>query len=340
MQAAKNYILIFIVTAVCFVIALHVGAVKISVAEIFNILFQGGTNTSTVAETIILNYRLPRIVLAFLVGGALSLSGCVLQGILRNPLADPYIIGSSSGASVGAAVAIIFLAELSIGYNTFFGLGITPVLAFIGSVTAVLLVYRISKFGNTVPVVTLLLAGIALSTVLGALMSLILYLSDDIVQPLVYWLMGSFNARGWVHVAAILPYPIIGFAIIFKKSFVLDVFAMGESKAKQLGVNVEREKWILLIVSALLTAAAVSVSGVIGFVGLLVPHIVRLIYGPQNRQLSWRSAIFGGNFLILADTLARTVLSPAELPVGIITSLCGGPFFIYLLKKQQGKYWL
>lgn len=339
MRTAKNLMLTLIITAVCIVLALHIGSVKVSVQDIFKAIFLGGEGLPSSTITIVLKLRLPRIILAFLVGGCLSMAGCVLQAILRNPLADPYIIGASSGASVGAGFSIILLSELNIGFNNLFGLGLTPIFAFIGAILTVLLVYRVSKVGNTVPIVTLLLAGIATSTILSAVMSLMLYFSDDIVQPLVYWLMGSFNARTWIHVITILPYPIIGFLIIYRKAVILDIFTMGESKAKQLGVNVEKEKKLLLIVSAFLTAAAVSLCGVIGFVGLLIPHIIRLIHGPNNKQLVWRSFIWGGNFLIIADTIARTILSPTELPVGIITSLCGGPFFIYLLKKQQGKYW-
>lgn len=338
MHIVKKFILITTVTAICFFIALNVGSVKVGIDDLLHIIPNEGEDLS-VNATIILHLRLPRIVLSFLVGGSLALSGCILQGILRNPLADPYIIGASSGASVGAAVAIIFLSELSIGFNSFLGLGITPILAFLGAVITVLVVYRVSRVGNQVPVVTLLLAGIAISTVLSALMSLMLYFSDDIIQPLIYWLMGSFSSRGWQHVLAILPYPIIGFLLVYRKAFVLDAFTMGEDKAQQLGVNVEREKRMLLVISAFLTAAAVSVSGVIAFVGLLVPHVIRLIFGPRHQQLSWRSIVWGGNFMILADALARTLLSPTELPVGIITSLCGGPFFIYLLKKEQGRYW-
>jgi len=339
MSKLKQIIVMIILSMLCILLALRVGSVDISNADISKFLMGQWFAMSDLAYTILLKLRLPRIILAFLVGASLSLAGCVLQGVLRNPLADPYIIGSSSGASVGAGVAIILLTEFGIGYSSFLGLGITPIFAFIGSIGTVMLVYSIAKVKNHVPIITLLLAGIAVSTILSSLMSLMLYLSDDIVQPLVYWLMGSLSSRSWAHVLILLPYPIVGVLIVSQKAMILDVFAMGEDKARQLGVNVEREKLQFFIIAAFLTAAAVSVSGVIGFVGLLVPHVIRLIYGPSNKQLIWRSVVWGGNFLVLADILARTVISPTEIPVGIITSLCGGPLFIYLLKKDRGRYW-
>lgn len=319
--------------------ALYLGTVRIPVGDIIAVL-RGAKGAESTAAVIILKLRLPRLTLAFIVGASLALAGCILQGLLRNPLADPYIIGASAGASVGAAVALTITGSLGLQFaESVLGLGLLPPFAFVGAVTTVAVVYQVARVRDRVPVVTLLLAGIAFSTVLNAVLSLLIYFSDAIVQPLIYWLMGSLGSRGWKHVLTVLPYPVLGAVYVAVKSEVLDAFAMGEEKAQQLGVEVEQEKRRLLALAALLTAAAVAVSGVIGFVGLLIPHVVRLIYGPSHRQLMWRSLLWGGNFMILADTAARTLLSPTEIPVGIITALCGGPYFIYLLKQQQGKYW-
>lgn len=280
--------------------------------------------------TIILNIRLPRILLAFIVGFGLSIVGVALQGLLKNPMADPFIMGTSSGAALGAAIAIFFKLN-----RVIFGVGIISVFAFFGALLATLIVYSLAKVKSKVPVTTLLLAGIAVGQLFTAFMSLIMVVSSKDVTTIVYWTMGSFSARGWSHLQVATIPILLGSGIIYIFAKDLNILLLGEATAQNTGVEVEKVKGIILAVSALVTAFAVSVSGIIGFVGLIIPHIVRMIVGPDHRTLIPASGILGGIFLIIADTLARTIIAPTEVPVGIITALAGGPFFIYLLRKSK-----
>lgn len=286
-----------------------------------------------VAHTVIVfQVRLPRIVLAALVGGGLAMAGATYQGLLQNSMADPYVIGVSAGASLGATLGIILR-----GRFVFFNLSTVTLMAFAGAVLTTFLVYNIARVGGRVPVATLLLAGIAVSSLLSAMVSFLLVLSSQSMHEIVYWMMGSLSGRSWAHVKASLPYLVVGGAVILFHSRELNLMLLGDEAAWQLGVNVEVIKAVLLTAGSLMAAAAVSVSGVIGFVGLIIPHIVRLLTGPDHRILLPTTALTGAIFLVVADTLARTILAPAELPVGIITALAGAPFFLYLLRRQQDK---
>ena len=279
---------------------------------------------------IIGNIRLPRILLAFVVGFGLSVVGVAMQGMLKNPMADPFIIGTSSGAAFGAAIAIVLKLNKVVG-----GMGIISLFAFLGALLATSIVYSLAKIKNKVPVTTLLLAGIATGQFFTAIMSFLMVISSKDVSNIIFWTMGSFSARGWGQLQiAVLPVFIGSFVIyIFSKD--LNVLLLGETTAQNTGVAVERVKRYILVTSALMTAVVVSVSGIIGFIGLIIPHIVRMLLGPDHRILIPSSGLLGGIFLILADTLARTIIAPTEIPVGIITALAGGPFFIYLLRKNK-----
>ncbi|MDO4288076.1 MAG: iron chelate uptake ABC transporter family permease subunit [Eubacterium sp.] len=281
------------------------------------------------SAAIIWNVRLPRVILGFLTGGALAVCGAAYQGIFKNPMADPYILGVSSGAALGASVGIIFNLGGSV-----LGLNATALLAFVGAFAAIFLVYTISRVGRRVPVATLLLSGIAVSQSFSAFMSLLMIFNVDSMNQVMFWTMGSLNGKGWSQVAIVLPYVILGIFILMTSVRELDIMLLGEDTAVQLGVDTERLKRKVLISSSIITAAVVSVTGIIGFVGLVVPHVVRLFTGPKHRRLVPLSLVFGGTFLIICDTLART-LSPMEIPVGIITAAFGGPFFVYLLKKAR-----
>ncbi|MDD3840664.1 MAG: iron chelate uptake ABC transporter family permease subunit [Clostridia bacterium] len=281
-------------------------------------------------EIIVLNLRLPRILLAGLIGAGLSVSGAVFQGILKNPMADPYIIGVSSGAAFGATVAIYLGLNL-----TFLGFGAVSIMSFVGAIGATLVVYFISKVGNKVPVVTLLLAGVAVSSFLSALISFIMLFSREQVHNVIFWIMGSLSNARWNNVYIALPCIGIGIAILFCFAQDLNIMLLGDETASHLGVEVEKIKRILMIVASFVAASAVSVSGIIGFVGLIIPHAIRIIFGPDHRALLPLSALTGSIFLIVADNIARTIVQPIEIPVGVITALCGGPFFIYLLKKNK-----
>ncbi len=280
-------------------------------------------------KTIILDIRVPRVFLAALVGIALASVGTTFQGLLRNPMADPYIIGVSSGAALGATIAIVS------GLSAVFGYFAVPWAAFVGSLISTLTVYHIARTGYGVPVYTLLLAGVALSAFMSAMMSLLMVINAEEMRHIIFWLLGSFSGRNWGHVQAAFPLIIFGMIALNCFARELNILLFGDHTAQNLGINVERTKKILLVLGAFTAAAAVSVSGTIGFVGLIVPHGVRLIVGPDHRVLLPVSAVAGGIFLVITDTFARTVLSPAEIPVGIITALFGGPFFIYLLKRRK-----
>ncbi|NMB46486.1 MAG: iron chelate uptake ABC transporter family permease subunit [Firmicutes bacterium] len=281
-------------------------------------------------SVIVFRVRLPRIVLAALVGSGLAMAGTTYQGLLQNSMADPYIIGVSAGASVGATLGIVLRGSFS-----FLGLSTVTLMAFLGAVITTFLVYNIARVGGRVPVGTLLLAGVAVSSFLSAIVSFLMVLSSQSMHEIVYWMMGSLSGRSWDHVRASLPYLILGGLVVLFYSRELNLMLLGEDAAHNLGVNVERVKAILLTAGSLMAAAAVSVSGVIGFVGLIIPHTVRLLTGPDHRILLPAAALVGAIFLVAADTLARTIMAPAELPVGVITALAGAPFFLYLLRRQK-----
>ncbi len=281
---------------------------------------------SNIEESIIIQIRLPRIILGVLVGSALAVAGAAMQGMFKNPMADPYVIGISSGAALGATLAVV----LGIG-----GTFSVPILAFAGAVFSAFLVYNIAKTDTGMQVETLLLSGIAVAIFFSSLTSFLMYVAGENLHQIVFWIMGGLWARGWSHVAvAVVPIS-LGIIGIYAFARDLNVMQLGEESALTMGIEIELVKKILLALSALIAGVAVSVSGVIGFVGLIIPHMARIIVGPDHRILIPTSALAGAIFLIFADSVARTVISPAELPVGIITAFFGAPFFIYLLKKRK-----
>lgn len=333
-------VLLALLGLLCLILVLSVGLGSVSIpagrvvaavsSRLHALLWHTGVEP-TAEEIIVWNLRLPRTLLAAMVGACLSVAGVLMQGLLRNPMADPYVIGVSAGASVGAAIVFLLLA----GAAAPLGALLTPLFAFGGATLAVLLVYLIARVGNRVPVITLLLSGIALNTVLSAVLSFLIYFSHRQLQALIYWLMGSFSGRGWLQAGAIVPYLLLGCGLAIWLARDLNALSLGEDGAALLGVRVERVKQLLLLASTLLTAGAVAMSGIIGFVGLLVPHVTRLLFGPDHRLLIPAAALVGAVFLVAADLLARMLLPAAEMPVGIITSLCGGPFFLYLLRRKE-----
>jgi iron complex transport system permease protein len=281
-------------------------------------------------HTIVTQLRLPRVLLAVLVGSSLAVSGATFQGLFKNPMADPYIIGVSAGAALGGTMAL----ALSLRFY-FFGIGAVPFFAFFGAVFAMILVYNLARVGERVPVMSLLLAGIAVGSVLQALVSLVTYFSESELQKIVFWLMGSLSGRGWDYFYLALPYAIVSMFIVWIFARDLNVFLLGEEPAQLLGIEVEKTKKYLLWAASMLTAVAVATSGLIGFVGLVVPHVVRLLFGPDHRVLLPAAALSGAIFLVWVDTLARILLPPLEIPVGLLTALVGGPFFLYLLRKRN-----
>jgi len=281
-------------------------------------------------SVIIWQIRLPRVLLGALVGSALAVAGTTFQGLFKNPMADPFVIGVSSGAALGATVAMLMGLHFPA-----LGVGMVPLMAFSGALGTMFLVYNLARVGHKVPVLPLLVSGIAVSSFLSALVSLLVYFSDEKIHQVVFWLMGGFSGASWGYVRLSLPYMVAGTAVVLLFTRELNVLLSGEEKAAQLGVDVERTKKILLAAGSLLTASAVATSGLIGFVGLIVPHLARLVLGPDHRWLLPAAAMSGAIFLVGADGLARTIVAPTELPVGVITALCGGPFFLYLLRRRK-----
>lgn len=282
---------------------------------------------------IVWEIRLPRVIVSSLVGAGLAISGATYQGLFRNPLASPYLIGVASGAGLGATVVLLS------GVPTYlYGFSILPLAAFVGGMVAVTASYLISKKsdGSVLPV--LILAGVAIGFFASALTSILMIRSDPDLRPLLSWLLGSFAGTRWIDVYVVIPYMVLGFIVMMIYGRILNLMQVDEEEAKQLGVNVERAKLALISIASLVTAAAVSVSGPIGFVGLIAPHTVRIIFGHDYRFLLPMSAIVGSGFMILADLISRVIVSPGELPVGVVTALCGAPFFLMLLKQKRAVF--
>ena len=313
------------------IIATGIGSVSIAPDEVVRAVWRGlSGRLDGTHDTIVWRLRLPRVLMAMCVGASLALSGVAYQGIFRNPLADPYLLGVASGASFGAALALTFGVSIPILAT----LGV-PLMAFVFSLLAVFLVVGLAKTGNLIPMVSLILAGAVLGSSFTAATSFVMLIAREQAAGVLAWLLGSFGLSSWGKLATVLPFMFVAALAVLLSSRALNVLQLGDEQAQQLGLNVERFKLGLITVATLATAAAVSVSGIIGFVGLMVPHAVRLALGPDHRTLVPMAALLGALFMVLADLLARTIIAPAEIPIGVITALIGGPFFLYLLKKQR-----
>jgi iron complex transport system permease protein len=310
----------------------HIVEILVGEVPILSNLSQGSAFTES-ERIIVTQIRLPRTLAGVLVGASLSTSGAIFQGIFRNPMADPYILGVSSGAALGAAVAIV----LRIGFSLF-GIDTIPVMAFLGAAGATFAVHNIARVGPRSHVMSLLLSGIAVSIFLSSIVSVLQLVAGWELHKLVFWLMGGFSYTSWKDIWGVLPFvsTCIPLSYLFARD--LNIIALGEEEAQHLGVDIERTRKILAVLSSFLAASAVSISGLIGFVGLIVPHITRILVGPDHRILLPFSLLTGALFLVSCDCLARIVFAPSELPVGVITGLSGGPFFIYLLCKKKGSY--
>ncbi len=281
---------------------------------------------------ILVHVRLARICLALVVGSALALAGAVYQGVLLNPLADPFTLGVSTGAAFGASLAIL----MGLSGVHFLNVGGLPLAAFGGALLALYLVYLLGRVDGRIHTTTLILAGIIVSTFLSAWISLLKSLNEDSISTIVFWIMGSLSGKSWMHVLLVIPYMLAGGSVILMFARELDILTLGDVQAQQLGVNVPKVRFWLLLAASLVTASAVAVSGVIGFVGLVVPHLVRLVLGPGHRRLLPATILSGALLVLVADTLARTILPGGEeLPVGVVTAILGGPFFCFLLLHRK-----
>jgi iron complex transport system permease protein len=322
--------------------ATSAGAVRIPPASIVSMalaragLMRGSHAGTAVEETIVFDVRLPRVVMAALVGAALSTAGVLFQALLRNPLADPYAIGTSGGAALGAALGMTVAGRF--GGEAF---GAVPLLAFAGAVATTLLVYSLARVGGRTPITTLLLAGVIVSVTFGYAISLLLLLSDRYGRDtrLVYaWLLGGVATVRWPQVAVLGGLVCGGCSIAWAGARRLNTLSLGEESAASVGLDVEQIKTAVIVVGSLLTAAAVSAAGLVGFVGLVVPHVTRLVSGPSHTRLIPTAVLGGATFLVLADLLARTAAPPTEIPLGIVTAFAGGPLFLYLLRRSRHAY--
>ncbi len=315
-------------------VSLGIGAVPIPVIGILELLL--GIDQPPLTQTervILLQLRLPRLLTACLVGASLGAAGAGYQGLFRNPLADPYVIGASSGAGLGVTIAIILGLQM-----TMLGLGAISLSALLGALAAVAAVFGIASAGRQVPTLSLLLAGVALSSLISAIMSMLMFMNDEKLVAIFGWLMGSLSGKSWSIVASTAVLGGIGIIALGLLSRALDALTFGEETAASLGLSLAGLRLMVVVAASTATAAAVAAAGVIGFVGLIAPHMARSLVGPRHVWLIPASALVGAILLLVADDLARTVVAPGELPVGVVTALLGGPFFLFLLKTRQQEF--
>lgn len=328
----RPFLVISILLGLSFLLSVALGAVTIPPGDALKILlnklpwFELDGNWPAYFETILWDLRLPHTILVTLTGAALAGSGASFQGLFRNPLADPYLIGVASGAGLGAIVVMSIPQA---------GRYLIPVGAFLGGLSTIAIVYRLAKVGKIVPLTTLILAGVAIGSFTSALTSFLMLISDEMILQAMSFLLGGSTVTGWEPIAIALPYFSVGILLLVLSGHSLNVLQFGEEQALQLGLSVERVKIFIIISASLTTAAAVSFSGVIGFIGLVVPHIIRLVWGGDYRKLIPLSILGGGITLLISDILARIVMAPSYLPVGIVTALIGAPFFLWILRRAK-----
>ncbi len=329
---SKPYLAVFSLLVLAFVLSVALGAVTIPPGSALRILLSKIPGLESTAswpeyyETIIWDLRLPHAILVGLTGAALAGSGAAFQGLFRNPLADPYLIGVASGAGLGAII-IMSIPQA--------GRYLVPVGAFLGGLSTIIAVYQLAKVGQIVPLTTLILAGVAIGSFTSALTSFLMLVSDEMVLQAMGFLLGGSTVTGWEPLVIALPYFAVGLTTLVLSGHSLNVLQFGEEQAKQLGLSVEKVKLFIIISASLTTAAAVSFSGVIGFVGLVVPHMIRIVWGGDYKKLIPLSIVGGAVTLLLSDIVARTVMAPGYLPVGIVTALIGAPFFLWILRKAK-----
>ncbi|CEG21898.1 Hemin transport system permease protein HmuU [Planococcus massiliensis] len=319
------YTLSFLLLAGAVVLGVTVGTVTISPQVLWN------PSSDETAANILWNIRMPRVVLAGLVGAALAIAGAAFQGLLKNPLADPYTLGVSSGASVGAVTTLFFGITIP-----FLGIFTLPVLSMAGALATMLMVMAFAKLvDRSMKMETVILTGIIFSSFLGSVISLMIALTGEELRQIIGWLLGSVSMRGWPYVQMALPFLLIGSFLLWLNRRELNAMLFGEERAQHLGVNIKRSKMMILVSGSVLTGAAVAVSGTIGFVGLVVPHMVRLLWGSDHRHVLPLSFINGAALLIVCDLVSRTIISPTELPIGVITAFIGAPVFAFIFFRQR-----
>jgi iron complex transport system permease protein len=337
-------LMLIVALIVTLIVCLNVGYAPIPFTQILEILGKhipflnssiDPSSISAVNEAILIQIRFPRVLAGALVGAGLAAAGVIYQGIFRNPMADSYLLGASAGASLGYTLAILYGSTAAL---TLAGLGVVQVIAFLFAVVTVFVVYFMSRVDHKVPTTTLLLSGIVVNIFLLALQTLFELRSGKVLHGIVAWIAGGFSNIVWIQLWSVFPFVLVGTIAAYFFTRDLNMLAMGDDTAQHLGVNTERVRQILLAIASLITAAVVSISGVIGFVGLIIPHMTRLIIGPDHRILLPASTIVGAIFLVVCDSVARIATGASELPVGVITAVAGTPFFIYLLRRKKTSY--
>ncbi len=335
MAGRKGIFLLALLLVLVIIFSTGMGYIKISILDVIKIIIARFYNDghllrgiNNIFPYVIWEVRLPRILTSAIVGSGLSIAGVIFQGILLNPLADPYTLGISAGAAFGASIALIL--NLS-----FLGMYSVPLFAFLGAVATLVVVMALSSSGGSISSNNLILAGIIVAAILSAGISFIKYVADEQVSVIIFWLMGSFGSKGWPDVFLTFAFVLVGFGICIFFARDLNIMSLGDRSAFSLGVNTNRIRMTLLVTASLITAVCVAVSGIIGFVGLIIPHLMRFFVGPDSRKLLPASALTGAILLLSADTITRAVL-PTEVPIGVLTALIGGPFFCYIFMKRRG----
>lgn len=337
-------ILLSIFLLLCILVSASVGSASLTIWESLRVLVAkipmvkrlvASDSMGAMYEVIIWKVRMPRILQAALVGGSLAVVGCTFQAIFRNALADPHILGISSGASLGATIGMMSGVTVH-----FLGLGVTSIFAFIGAILTVGIVYQLGTLGRRMVVTHVLLVGTAMSTFLSAMISLLMIFHREQIEKVYLWTLGSFNAANWYKVSYMAVVGTVGIGVIWIFARDLNVLITGDEVAASLGIEILKVKKLLIMIASLLVAASVSISGAIGFVGLIIPHCMRLLLGADHRRLIPVCALGGASFMVLCDTLARTIAAPIEIPVGVITAIFGAPYFIFLLYRdtKRGSY--
>jgi len=326
-KALIGYILSIAALLVAIWLGVSVGSVKVPISTLWD------TGADAIASNIVWKIRMPRVVLAGLVGASLAIAGAAFQGLLKNPLADPYTLGVSSGASVGAVTTLFFGISVP-----FLGIFTLPVFSMIGALVTMLLVITFAKLvDRAMKMETIILTGIIFSSFLGSVISLMIALTGEELRQIISWLLGSVSMRGWSFVQMAIPFILIGTLLLWLNRRELNAMLFGEERAQHLGVNVKKRKMMILIGGSMLTGTAVAVSGTIGFVGLVVPHMTRLLFGSDNRHVLPLSFINGAALLIICDLVSRTIIAPTELPIGVITAFIGAPVFAFIFFRQRKK---
>ena len=339
------FLSLFVILVFLLILYVVIGPVQININQsteiilsYFKLISDENISFNQIQKMVLLDIRIPRLILAILVGAGLGMSGAILQGLFRNPLIDPGFIGVSSGAAVGALFAIMFSQFFYFYFDTNISNFLLPILAMSGSFITTFIIYRISKSAYKTNIMTMLLAGIAVNALSGSIIGLFINFTSDLeLRSFTFWTLGGLDTADWQVVSIVALFILSSIIFIYSIRNKLDIFMLGDAQAHHLGVNVESLKKIIILFSAIIVGISVAFCGMIGFIGLVTPHLIRLFIGPKHKYLIPGSALLGSIILVISDLISKTIISPAQLPIGVITSLIGAPFFIFLILKQKNK---